>query len=114
MLRLCNITASILVLEISAQDECGDMTEINNRCRSFVEKEGPKIPPSESCCEVMKDLDVSCSCKYVTPVVEKKFSIEKTLYVAEICHSQNIPTDTCGSKFISLFLLMLKIFDFIY
>jgi hypothetical protein len=108
------LTASILVLEICAQDECGDMNEINNRCRSFVEKEGPKIPPSESCCEVMKDLDVSCSCKYVTPIVEEKFSIEKTLYVAEICHSQNIPTDKCGSKLIYLFLLMLKIFDLIY
>ncbi|KAK2431743.1 hypothetical protein QL285_029934 [Trifolium repens] len=49
------LTANILVLEISAQDEC---------------------------------------------VVEKKFSIEKTLYVAKICHSQNIPTDTCGSYII--------------
>ncbi|KAK2431744.1 hypothetical protein P8452_44862 [Trifolium repens] len=94
------LIASILILETCAQDECGDMTKINNQSRNFIEKEGPKIPPSEPCCEEMKGLDVSCSYKYVTPIIEDKISIEKALYVAETCHSQNIPTDKCGSYII--------------
>jgi hypothetical protein len=50
----------------------------------------------------------------VTPDVENIISVEKGLYVAESCQVQNIPTDNCGSKLISLFLLILKIFDVIY
>jgi hypothetical protein len=63
----------------------------------------------------MKDLDVTWYCnKYVTPDVVNIISVEKGLYVAESCQVQNIPTDNCGSKLISLFLLILKIFDVIY
>ncbi|XP_045828649.1 putative lipid-transfer protein DIR1 [Trifolium pratense] len=92
------LTASILILEISSQTECGgDISQIKTQCRGFVEKDGPKIPPSEPCCEAMKGLDVSCRCKYVTPGVEAKISIEKALYVAQTCQCQNIPTDKCGS-----------------
>ncbi|XP_045828878.1 uncharacterized protein LOC123920629 [Trifolium pratense] len=85
------LTISILMLGIYAQSECGsDLNVINIQCRSFIGKDGPKIPPSEPCCAAMKDLDVSCYCKYVTPIIEEKISIEKALYVAETCHSQNI------------------------
>jgi hypothetical protein len=110
------LIASILVLEISAQTECGgDISAIETQCRSFYEKEGPQIPPSDACCDTMRGLDVTCYCnKYVTQDILKIISLEKALYVVETCQAQNIPKDNCGSKLISLFLLILKIFDFIY
>jgi hypothetical protein len=81
----------------------------------FYEKEGPKIPPSDACCDTMRGLDVTCYCnKYVNSDFLKIISLEKALYVAQTCQAQNIPKDKCGSKLISLFLLILKIFDFIY
>ncbi|XP_058745685.1 putative lipid-transfer protein DIR1 [Vicia villosa] len=93
------LTASILVLGISAQIECGGNPNEMRQCISFIQKEGPKIPPSESCCAALKSADISCYCKYLTliPDIEKRFSIEKALYVAKTCQAQNIPTDKCGS-----------------
>ncbi|XP_045828645.1 putative lipid-transfer protein DIR1 [Trifolium pratense] len=95
------LIASILVLEISAQIECGgDLTGIITQCKSFVKKDGPKIPPSKPCCEALKGANVPCYCKYVTPSIENMISIEKALYVAKTCQLQNIPTDKCGSYII--------------
>ncbi|CAI8603495.1 unnamed protein product [Vicia faba] len=95
------LTASILVLEISAQLECGgNLIGIKTQCSSFIQKEGKTIPPSESCCAALKGANISCYCKYVTPVVENMVSIEKALYVAKTCQAQNIPTDKCGSYII--------------
>jgi hypothetical protein len=110
------LIASIFVLEISAQTECGgDISAIETQCRSFCEKEGPQIPPSDACCDTMRGLDVTCYCnKYVNSDILKIISVEKALYVAKTCQAQNIPKDKCGSKLISLFLLILKVFDFIY
>jgi hypothetical protein len=110
------LIASIFVLEISAQTECGgDISAIETQCRSFYEKEGPQIPPSDACCDTMRGLDVTCYCnKYVNSDILKIISVEKALYVAKTCQAQNIPKDKCGSKLISLFLLILKVFDFIY
>ncbi|CAJ2672899.1 unnamed protein product [Trifolium pratense] len=80
------LIASILILGISAQSECGgDYSGINKECRSYISKFGPKIPPSEACCAALKGVDVSCYCKYVTPIV------------AQTCQVPNIPTDKCGS-----------------
>ncbi|CAK8532150.1 unnamed protein product [Lathyrus sativus] len=95
------LIASILVLGISAQFECGgNIIAIKTQCQTFVQKGGEKIPPSESCCAAIKDANVSCYCKYVTPAVESMISIEKALYVAKTCQAQNIPTDKCGSYII--------------
>ncbi|XP_045802580.1 putative lipid-transfer protein DIR1 [Trifolium pratense] len=92
------LIASILILGISAQSECGgDYSGINKECRSYISKFGPKIPPSEACCAALKGVDVSCYCKYVTPIVELIISMEKVIYVAQTCQVPNIPTDKCGS-----------------
>jgi hypothetical protein len=103
------LTASILMLGISAQFNCGgNFLGIASDCRSYVEKEGPQTPPSEACCEALKGADFKCYCDNITPY-EGMISIEKALYVARYCQVQNIPTDKCGSKLISLFFLILKI-----
>jgi hypothetical protein len=48
------LIASILVLEISAQIECGgNVTGIITQCKRFVSKDGPKIPPSKPCCDAL-------------------------------------------------------------
>jgi len=104
------LTASILVMGIYAQVECGgNIPSIISQCKRFVEKDGPKIPPSKPCCEALKGANVPCYCKYVTPSIEKIISIEKALYVAKTCQLQNIPTDKCGSKFAFYFLFFLPL-----
>jgi hypothetical protein len=96
------LIASIFVLGISAQSECGgDFSAIKTQCRSYISKSGPKIPPSEACCAALKGADVSCYCKYLTPVIELIISIEKVIYVAQTCKASNIPKDKCGSKLLN-------------
>jgi hypothetical protein len=105
------LTASILMLGISAQlvlDCGGNLLGIVINCVSYVGNGGPQTPPSEACCEALKGADFKCYCDNITPY-EGMISIEKALYVARYCQVQNIPTDKCGSKLISLFFLILKI-----
>ncbi|KAK2400564.1 hypothetical protein P8452_07487 [Trifolium repens] len=91
------LTASILMLGISAQSECGgNFGGIATDCRSYVEKEGPQTPPSDACCKALNGADFTCYCKYISNY-EAFISIEKALYVARYCGVQNIPTDKCGS-----------------
>ncbi|KAL5068771.1 hypothetical protein RYX36_019658 [Vicia faba] len=91
------LTASILVLGISAQLECGgNLIGLETQCMPFIQKDGKTIPPSKSCCAALKGADISCYCKYLAPI-EGKISFEKVLYVAKTCQAQNIPTEKCGS-----------------
>ena len=105
------LVASIFVLGIYAQVECGgDIPSIISQCKRFVEKDGPTIPPSESCCAALKGANVPCYCKYVTPSIESIISIEKALYVAKSCQLKNIPTDKCGSKIAFYYHFFLTLF----
>ncbi|RDX91829.1 hypothetical protein CR513_26128, partial [Mucuna pruriens] len=86
---------------ISAQSECGgDVSSILTSCKSFVQKKEPEIPPSKECCEMVKNVDVPCFCKYVTPEIEARFSVEKAIYVAKTCGC-SLPK---GTKGVTLFL----------
>ncbi|TKY57344.1 putative pectinesterase 52 [Spatholobus suberectus] len=98
------VVAGIVVLAnlpagISAQTECGgDFSSIITKCNSFVQREGPEIPPSQDCCNVVKNVDVPCLCKYVTPEIEAQISLEKTIYVARTCGC-SVPEGTkCGNS----------------
>ncbi|WJX64786.1 hypothetical protein P8452_49522 [Trifolium repens] len=90
------LTASILMLGISAQRECGgNYSAQATECLKYVEKEGPQIPPSEACCEASKGANETCYCQYLSNY--ENISIEKALYVARYCGVQDIPTDKCGN-----------------
>jgi len=103
------LTASILVLGISAQFECGgDINGIVYHCKLFVLKDGPTKPPSDECCTALNGVDVSCYCQYVTPRLERNISIDKALNVARNCELQDIPRGQCGSK---LFIIFLRVND---
>ena len=96
------VVASIVVLGnmagVSAQ--CEDkIPDIMTHCEQFVTKEGPKIPPSDDCCAVLKDTDIPCLCKHITPPVEAVISMDKAIYVARTCGcSVPPPGSKCGSK----------------
>ncbi|CAD6204950.1 unnamed protein product [Miscanthus lutarioriparius] len=45
-----------------------DIDALWRTCKQFVQKEGPKQPPSEGCCKTLKatDADASCICDYLS------------------------------------------------
>ncbi|XP_058746813.1 putative lipid-transfer protein DIR1 [Vicia villosa] len=92
--------SSVLVLGISIDlpINCGgNVFDIALKCKQYVEKGGPPTAPSEACCATLKDVDVACYCKFVTPDIVDKISMEKALYVAKTCGVKPIPKDKCGS-----------------
>ncbi|OVA01514.1 Bifunctional inhibitor/plant lipid transfer protein/seed storage helical domain [Macleaya cordata] len=76
----------------------GDIQGLISQCAQYVLKEGPKTPPSQGCCDVVKKADVPCICQHVTPAIEALVSVEKVIYVADYC-GKALPRGTkCGSK----------------
>ncbi|XP_011032285.1 PREDICTED: uncharacterized protein LOC105131149 [Populus euphratica] len=72
-----------------------------SNCNRFVRIPGPKVPPSDACCQAVKQVplgDLPCLCKFVTPDLQKVISMEKAVYVARTC-GLPIPSGltVCGS-----------------
>lgn len=85
---------------ISAQTACGgDLSTIFSKCGRFFQKDGSEILPSQGCCNVLKNVDIPCLCKYITPEIEKQISVEKAIYVARFCGCSVPAGLKCGSKF---------------
>lgn len=78
--------------------ECqSDVGELISKCEAYVQKTGPKIPPSEACCGVVRGVDVSCVCGLVTKRIVSIISMEKVVYVTRTC-GKVVPSGThCGS-----------------
>ncbi|EHA8589801.1 Protease inhibitor/seed storage/lipid transfer family protein [Cocos nucifera] len=85
------------------RDDChGDVEALIQKCKNYVEKEGPRVSPSVQCCHVVKHVDVPCACKYVTPRIEEIISMEKAVYVAKKCGRPLKHGYKCGSKPVAL------------
>ncbi|KAK6923445.1 Bifunctional inhibitor/plant lipid transfer protein/seed storage helical domain [Dillenia turbinata] len=82
--------------QVSADCEA-DVQDLIAKCRSFVLKPGPKVPPSEECCAVAKKADIPCVCSFITPPIELIISLEKVVYVARTCGVEVPPGLKCGS-----------------
>ena len=82
---------------VSAQCETSLLSLIA-QCSQYVEVSGPKVPPSQGCCNVVTKLDIPCLCKLVTPDVEKLVSMEKVVFVGRSCGLTLQPGMKCGSK----------------
>ncbi|XP_027109771.1 uncharacterized protein [Coffea arabica] len=75
----------------------GDLQGLIQQCSQYVQKSGPKIAPSQSCCRVLKTVDLPCVCHYITQDVEQIVSIAKAIYVSSFC-GKPLPHGTkCGS-----------------
>ncbi|RDX94312.1 hypothetical protein CR513_23317, partial [Mucuna pruriens] len=69
---------------ISAQSECGgEVSSILTTFKSFVQKQGSEIPPSKECCEIVKNVDAPCFCKYVTLKLSLAMLVVGTIIAVE-------------------------------
>ncbi|XP_021279266.1 protein LIM1-like [Herrania umbratica] len=81
---------------VSAQCQTS-IPSLISQCSKYVKASGPEIPPSQGCCDVIKDVDIPCLCKLVTPEVEKLVSMKKVVFVARTCGLTVQPGMKCGS-----------------
>ncbi|KAF9595174.1 hypothetical protein IFM89_037603 [Coptis chinensis] len=87
---------------ISPPDCQGNFQGLRNECARFVQILGPRIKPSEVCCETIKGSDLPCVCKTVTKDFEKTFSMAKVAFVAALCGKPLQPGSRCGSMGLNL------------
>ncbi|XP_042514606.1 uncharacterized protein LOC122089161 [Macadamia integrifolia] len=85
---------------VSAQG-CGsaDYKYVMMLCLGYIEKEGPKSPPSGDCCDIMKRSNLRCVCEVITLVKDDRHPIsrDKMVYVANYCGTSIPPGIPCGS-----------------
>lgn len=77
-----------------------DIDALWRSCKQFVQKEGPKQPPSEECCKTLRatHADAPCICDYLgSPDARNKLSLEKVFYVTKLC-GVTIP-EGCGEVY---------------
>ncbi|XP_019055234.1 PREDICTED: uncharacterized protein LOC109115535 [Nelumbo nucifera] len=83
-------------LQVSAQECQSDIEGLIRECTKYVTKIGPKIPPSQACCDVVKNANFQCVCQHVTQQVEQIISIDKVVYVADTCGKPLPHGQKCG------------------
>ncbi|OAY74458.1 hypothetical protein ACMD2_06835 [Ananas comosus] len=98
----CFLAFAITILAIFgpawSMDPCeADIVHLIQYCYEFVQIKGPKIPPSITCCLVVRSTDMPCACKHVNKEAEKIISMEKVSYVAERCDRPLAHGSKCGS-----------------
>jgi hypothetical protein len=77
------------------------VSSLVSKCSQFVRIPGPRVLPSDACCQAVKQVtvgDLPCVCKLVTPATQKVFSMEKAVFVARTCGLTIPPGTVCGSK----------------
>ncbi|GJM91685.1 hypothetical protein PR202_ga08087 [Eleusine coracana subsp. coracana] len=73
---------------------------LQTTCLKFVQKSGPKVPPSPECCAAVKALSgasVPCVCQYLgSPAARENVSLEKVFFITKQC-GVTIPAN-CGGE----------------
>jgi hypothetical protein len=101
-LALAMLMVAIILIsgshEVSAQCQAS-VPALISQCSKFVQKVGPKIPPSADCCAVVKGIDIPCVCNLITKAIENIISFEKVVYVGRTCGLTIKSGTKCGSKY---------------
>ncbi|XP_043717918.1 serine/threonine-protein kinase-like protein At3g51990 [Telopea speciosissima] len=84
---------------VRAQGGCqGDLAGLKRECMQFVQKIGPQTDPSQSCCDVVKKVNVTCVCATIPAPLQQMMSSLKVAHVAQFCGNPIPPGVICGSK----------------
>ncbi|KAG8656435.1 hypothetical protein MANES_04G135500v8 [Manihot esculenta] len=75
----------------------GDLQGLITQCGVYVQKGGPRMDPSQGCCNVIKSIDIPCVCKYISRVIEEVIDMDKVVHVADFCGKPLTHGMKCGS-----------------
>lgn len=76
----------------------GDLQGLITQCSTFVQKPGPIMNPSQTCCNVLNNIDVGCMCNHITQQVEQIISMPKAMHCLQSCGKPLAHGSKCGSK----------------
>ncbi|KAK7411765.1 hypothetical protein VNO78_03203 [Psophocarpus tetragonolobus] len=75
----------------------GSVSDAIAQCSQYVQKSGPIIRPSATCCAVLRKFNVPCVCKLITKEVASLVSIPKAVFVGRTCGLNLPPGMQCGA-----------------
>ncbi|KAF8022236.1 hypothetical protein BT93_G2391 [Corymbia citriodora subsp. variegata] len=82
---------------IKAQQSChADMQGLSLQCMPYIQKGAPRTQPSQGCCDLVKNTDVSCMCKHLSHEVEQRLNMDNVVYVAGYCGNPLSHGMQCG------------------
>ncbi|XP_010557508.1 PREDICTED: uncharacterized protein LOC104826487 [Tarenaya hassleriana] len=98
VITMLMIAAVFLCSHKAEAQVCGaDLMGLISECQRYVGKSGPKIPPSPSCCALIRPIDVPCACRYISRDVMSYVDMDKVVYVARSCGKKIASGYKCGS-----------------
>ncbi|KAL4327464.1 hypothetical protein AHAS_Ahas13G0102700 [Arachis hypogaea] len=98
------VACSIIYNTEKVSGQCGgSVPALISECGQYVQKSGPKVPPSAECCSELLKLDVPCACNFVTKDVVNLISVPKALFIAHYCGMKLTPGMQCGGKYRKIF-----------
>ncbi|KFK29964.1 hypothetical protein AALP_AA7G200300 [Arabis alpina] len=79
----------------TADQVCGaNLSGLVNECQRYIDN---AALPSQSCCDLIRPIDVSCACRYVSWWVMTLIDMDKVVSVVRSC-GKSIPSGyKCGS-----------------
>ena len=83
---------------VSGQDCKEDLRSLVAQCMQYLQKPGPKTPPSMGCYNVVQMVDVPCVCQNLPPSISNTVSLEKVAIVLQACGKPLELGTKCGSK----------------
>ncbi|KAL6981034.1 hypothetical protein U1Q18_022665 [Sarracenia purpurea var. burkii] len=76
----------------------GDLNGLLSQCGPYMKRQGPTVPPSGACCQVLKTVDVPCVCAHIPKEAEQIISIDQAIHVVQSCGISLHHGMKCGSK----------------
>ncbi|KAF8780839.1 hypothetical protein HU200_000788 [Digitaria exilis] len=73
---------------------------VREHCMESITIKGDYVRPSEACCHMVDQSDMTCICHNITLEDEKEISVAKFLWVAIDCDKPVESGTECGSKYL--------------
>lgn len=104
-LTILMISGFLVIGDLRVSAQCGtSFQQLYTECAQYVlNTRAPAVPPSQSCCNVIRPVNIPCFCSFVTETVEGIVSMEKLVYVARSCGVTVPPGMICGCMSLQYF-----------
>lgn len=92
------VCAMLTIDQTSSERDCyHEKIKFKKKCMAFVEKGVSYINPSSSCCQTIREVDMTCVCGIITPEEEKEINVHRMVWIAHVCGNPVLPGNKCGS-----------------
>ncbi|XP_059650483.1 uncharacterized protein LOC132296290 [Cornus florida] len=75
----------------------GNLDDFAEQCYESAGIGGPEVQPSVTCCDVVREFDIPCLCKYLSSDDEVFVAPDRIVYIADSCGQALSHGTKCGT-----------------